>query len=224
MSRAHPSAQFFSFVAGARPFYPDTVTSMHCQEIAVMSSSGRNISRANSARRSGRLGAGVALTLMSGAAFAGAHQFVFTAYGDAAGGADVLAGRYHAAVEELKNYHGVVDTDPPATDTNRCVAYSMTLQWRQARTACDAAVRAAAMRRNEPEAWWSRPASADDYMAVAYANRAVMHWMLHEDTAARGDLAAARQLSPQADFVARNLAALRVHSLVAQAGASAPKS
>ena len=55
-----------------------------------MSSSTRNIRRASSSLRPRALGAALALTLASGAALAdGAHRFVFTAYTDAPGGAEV---------------------------------------------------------------------------------------------------------------------------------------
>ena len=192
-----------------------------------MSSFSRNIRRAHSARRARTLGAGVALTLLSAAAMAdGAHRhFVFTAYADAAGGTQVLAGRYQAALAQLQGYSGVADPDPAAVETNRCVAYSMTLQWQQARTACDAAVRAARAQASMPTAAWSwSPASAEDYVAVAYANRAVVHWLLNDEAAARKDLAQAQSLLPQAGFVTRNVAALEAHRLVAQAGTPAPKS
>ena len=200
-----------------------------------MSSFSRNTRCANSIRRSRALGTGLALTLMSAAALAdGAHQFVFTVFSDAAGGDDVVAGHYSAALEELKSDPRSVDLDPSTVNTNRCVAYSMTLRWQEARAACDAAVRAAAEHRNGSPAGWSwMDTSADDYLAVAYANRAVMHWMSSDDSAARKDLAKARELSPEADFVARNLAALEIHGEVAQAkargemaraGVPAPKS
>jgi tetratricopeptide (TPR) repeat protein len=225
MSAAHPSLQFISFVAARSPPYPDTIGSRTRQENAVMSSFSRNSRRANSARRTRAVGAGIALTLVSGAALAdGAHQFVFTAYSDAAGGAEVLAGRYRIALEELESYRGAVDHDPAATETNLCVAYSMTLQWPKARAACDDAVRAAREQQRFPASWSWAPPSHDDYVALAYANRAVMHWLVHDEAAARKDLARAQELSPQSDFVARNLAALKVHSVVAQAGTPAPKS
>ena len=191
-----------------------------------MSSLTRNTRRTNSAQRSRALGAGLVLTLMSGAALAdGAHRFVFTAYSDAAGGTDLVAGRYHAALLELRSYRGSLDRDSSVTSTNRCVAYSMTLRWQEARAACDAAVHAAREQRNTPPAWWSwARTSDDDYLALAYANRAVMYWLSHDDPAAQEDLAKAQELSPQADFVAQNVAALKVHRAVALAAASAPKS
>jgi len=192
-----------------------------------MSSLSRNNRRAHFARRTHTLGAGLALTLLSTAALAdGAHrQFVFTAYADAAGGTQVLAGRYQAALAQLRGYRGVADPDPAAVETNRCVAYSMTLQWQKASSSCDAAVRAAEAERAMPTATWSwAPASSDDYVAVAYANRAVVHWLLKDDAGARKDLAKARSLLPQAGFVTRNVEAFEAHRLVAQAGTPTPKS
>ncbi|MGH8201814.1 MAG: hypothetical protein ACREVO_15870 [Steroidobacteraceae bacterium] len=163
---------------------------------------------------------------MSGAALAdGAHRFVFTAYTDAAGGADVMAGRYRAALEELTSYPATAEGDSSETNTNRCVAYSMTLQWQEARAACDAAVRAATQQRNISPAWWSlAPPADDDYLALAYANRAVMYWLSQNEAAAQKDLAQAQELSPRADFVAQNVVALKVHHVVALAAAPAPKS
>ena len=183
-----------------------------------MSSFTRNTRGANFARRSRALGAGLALTLASGAVLAdGAQRFVFTAYTDAAGGADVMAGRYRAALEELRSQSSDMDLDPSAYATNRCVAYSMTLQWQEARAACDDAVH---MARDN-----------DDSLAVAYANRAVLRWLWSDAAAARHDLAKARELSPRADFVAQNLAALEVradaakaHGEMTRTAAATPKS
>ncbi len=187
----------------------------------------RNTRRANSLLSPRALGAVLALTLVSGAALAdGEHRFVFTAYSNAAGGAEVIAGRYRAALEKLTSYSAAsTQVDSSETDTNRCVAYSMTLQWQEARAACDAAVRAATQQRSISPAWWSSaPPPDDDYVALAYANRAVMYWVSQNEAAAQKDLAQAQELSPQADFVARNVAALKVHRAVALAAATAPKS
>lgn len=202
-----------------------------------MSSLTRNIRRADFPRGARALGAGLALMLTSAAALAGgAQQFVFTAYTDAAGGADVVGGRYRAALEELKVGQLTLDSDsnPSAADTNRCVAYTMTLQLEEARAACDAAVQAAREHRTEQTSLWTwSPATDDEYLAVAYANRAVMHWLSHDEAAAGHDLARARKLSPEAVFVAQNVAALKMHGVVAeakahgqvaQAAAPAPKS
>lgn len=199
-----------------------------------MSSFTRNTRRANSAQRSRSLGVGLALALASTGALAdGAHRFVFTAYSDGTAGAEVVDGRYRTALEELRSHPGDVDLDPSATNTNRCVAYSMTLQWREAHAACDAAVRAAGgdRQRSRPSQWGWPAAANDERLALAYANRAVMHWLSGEESAARQDLAKAQELSPQADFVASNLTALKTHAEmakargeVAQTGAPTPKS
>jgi hypothetical protein len=96
----------------------------------------------------------------------------------------------------------------------------MTLQWQRAHAACDAAVRTASEQRlARPGVTWLTP-PPDDRLAVAYTNRAVMHWLLHDDAAARRDLAAALHLAPRATFVARNVAALKMHSELAEASAS----
>lgn len=186
-----------------------------------MSSFSRNTRRANSFLSPRALGAAIALTLASGAALAdGAHRFVFTAYTDAAGGAEVIAGRYRSALVELRSQFDTVDLDPAATNTNRCVAYSMTLQLRQARATCDAAVHEASKRRLSVPAWLGRSEGED--LALAYSNRAVMQWMVHEDAAAMKDMAQAQGLAPRAGFVVRNVAALEMHETVARAGAPAP--
>lgn len=192
-----------------------------------MSSSSRNTRRADSAHRCRALCAGVALVSLSGAALADeAPRFIFTAYSDAAGGADVLAGRYRTALEELNAQSAATELDPAAAiNTNRCVAYSMTLQWQEARAACDAAVHAAREQHGSLPSWMSWIGkSNEEYVALAYANRAVMDWLSSDDAAARRDLAEARRLLPRADFVAQNLAALKVHGMVAQTGAPASKS
>lgn len=191
-----------------------------------MSSLSRNIHRAHSPLRLRALSTGLALALASGAALAdGAHRFVFTAYTDAAGGAEVVSGRYRAALHALESHPDTMDLDPSAANTNRCVAFSMTLQWQRARAACDAAVHAAsAQRGGVPARLGGIRQSQDEYLALAYANRAVMHWMSRDGGAAEDDLVRARALAPQADFVARNIAALEAHAAVARATAPAPKS
>lgn len=191
-----------------------------------MSSFTRNRHRANSARRSRAFGAGLALTLASGAALAnGAHRFMFTAYTDAVGGAEIMTGRYQAALEELSGNADSMALDPSALDTNRCIAYSMTLQWQQAHAACDAAIRAAITQRSMSPAWWGPARTSDDeYLALAYANRAVMYWLAQDGADAQKDLARAQDLSPRSDFVAQNVAALKVHRTVALAAARAPTS
>jgi hypothetical protein len=45
-------------------------------------------------------------------------------------------------------------------------------------------------------------------VAIAYANRAVLHWLTDDTHSAASDLAQAKRFAPKADFVTRNLAAL----------------
>lgn len=191
-----------------------------------MSSLSRNTHRANSPVRLRALSTGLALALASGAALAdGAHRFVFTAYSDAAGGPEVVSGRYRAALQALESHPDTMDLDPSAANTNRCVAFSMTLQWRQARAACDAAVHAASAQITGVPTWLRGiRQSQNEYLALAYTNRAVMHWMSRDGEAAEDDLGKARALAPQANFVARNVAALAAHVTVARATVPAPKS
>ncbi len=185
-----------------------------------------NIRRTNSQLRSRAVGAGLALALASGTALAdGALRFVFTAYTDAAGGAEVVAGRYRAALAELKRHPDEMELDPSATNSNRCVAYSMTLQWQAAQAACDAAVREANEGPGGVPGWsgWTET-SKEEGLALAYANRAVMRWMSRDETAARSDLMKAQELAPRADFVARNIAALQIRVTMARVSAAAPQS
>ena len=191
-----------------------------------MSSFSRNTRRANSPQRAWALGAVLAIALASGTTLAdGAHRFMFTAYSDAPGGADIVAGRYRAALEKLDRHPGSLEPDASTINTNRCVAYSMTGQWQEARIACDAAVSAATKQLTASPAWWSWASLPnDDYLALAYANRAVLYWLSQDDAAAQKDIAKARELSPQADFVAQNVTALKAHRALAFAVASRPKS
>jgi hypothetical protein len=69
---------------------------------------------------------------------------------------------------------------------------------------------------------WARKRH-NDYVALAYSNRAVLHWLANDQTSAEKDLAKAEALAPKADFVARNLSALHTRATVAQVSV-APKS
>jgi tetratricopeptide (TPR) repeat protein len=191
-----------------------------------MPSFSRNTRRADSRQRSWALGTALALMLASGASLAeGAHRFMFTAYTDALGGGNIVAGRYLAALDDLGRHAGTPESDTSAINTNRCVAYSMTRQWQEARTACDAAVSAAKRELRTSPAWWGWDSAPDnDYLALAYANRAVLYWLSQDDAAAQEDLAKATELSPRADFVALNVTALKAHHALALAVTSPPRS
>jgi hypothetical protein len=156
------------------------------------------------------LAAAVALLLGSAAqAETSSRNFVLTAYSNGVGGAELISGNYAAAAQALHARPALSALDPSTTSNNRCVALTMIKQWDSARIACDQAVRDAQQER----AWlpsyeyWARKAKNDD-LAVALSNRAVLHWVSADTVAAANDLKRAESLSPKADFVTRNRAAL----------------
>ena len=140
------------------------------------------------------------------------HPFVLTAYPTVAGGHDLLAGRYPAALQQLRGRTNPAALDAAAVSANRCVALSMTSQWHAAQTACDTAVREASDARLDRPTWavWSS-VEGDKRLAAAYADRGVMRWLSHDHAGAQQDFARARTLSPDSGFVTRNLVALKFH-------------
>ncbi len=138
------------------------------------------------------------------------HPFVLTAYPTAAGGHDLLAGRYPAALQQLRGHTSPAALDAAAVSTNRCVALSMTAQWHAAQTACDTAVREASSARLDSPTWtvWTSR-DGDKRLAAAYADRGVMRWLSHDHAGAQQDFSRARTLSPDSGFVTRNLTALK---------------
>ena len=166
------------------------------------------------------LAAAVALLLGSAAqAEPSAHNFVLTAYSNGVGGAELVKGNYAAAADALRSQPALSAFDPSTTSNNRCVALTMIKQWDSARIACDQAVRDA----QQEKAWlpsyeyWARKVK-NDYLALALSNRAVLHWMSADTVAAANDLKRAESLSPKADFVTHNRAAMEYsHSSPAMA-------
>jgi len=166
------------------------------------------------------LTAAVALLLGSAAQAADSgHNFVLTAYSNGVGGAELISGNYAAAAEALHSRPTPPALDPSTTSNNRCVALAMIKQWDSARIACDQAVRDA----QQEKAWlpsyeyWARKVK-NDYLALALSNRAVLHWMSADTVAAANDLKRAESLSPKADFVTHNRAAMEYsHSSPAMA-------
>jgi Flp pilus assembly protein TadD len=137
------------------------------------------------------------------------HNFVLTAYSNGTGGAELISGNYAAAAEALHYPPSLTVSDASTTSNNRCVALAMTKQWDSARAACNQAVRDAQQEKAVLPSYqyWARKLQ-NDYLAVALSNRAVLHWMSSDSAAAANDLKRAAALSPKADFVAHNLAAL----------------
>ncbi len=169
----------------------------------------------NRIRRSLSLALCTGVTLAtSPVTFAGGRTvpFVVKIYASAPGGAELLSGRYPSALRQLRKY-GAGALDPAAVNANSCVAYAMTSKWQQARTACDAAVQTADAPHFQTAPWAiSGGYSPNRRLAVAYSDRAVMRWFSHDRAGARADLAKAMALSPEADFIARNEAAVKFHT------------
>jgi hypothetical protein len=158
------------------------------------------------------LGLSAAVSLLLGQAVQAAdpaHNFVLTAYSNGMGGTELISGNYGAAAEALHSPPTITALDASTTSNNRCVAFALTKQWDSARIACDQAVRDAQQERAMLPSYqyWARKFK-NDYLAVALSNRAVLHWMSADSAAAANDLKRAETLSPKADFVTRNRAAL----------------
>lgn len=155
--------------------------------------------------------------IVSAAAAETSDPFVFVAYSNRTGGEKLASGDYgNAAHAVLGQAASSAMSDPQALDTNRCVAYTMTKQLDKARRACDAAVQDAQGADGSMLSWSPQARrQSDAAAAVAYSNRAVMHWLDADLRAAGADLAKAQALAPQASFVVRNLAALQAHQSVA---------
>ena len=142
-----------------------------------------------------------------------ADPFVLVAYSNRSGGEKLSSGDYGNAAQTLYTQTSAGATsDPEALSTNRCVAYAMTRQLERAHRACDEAVRQAQGAEGVLALWNPQMRSqSDEAQAVAYSNRAVLHWLDADLDAAQADLARARALAPEATFVQRNLQAMQLH-------------
>jgi hypothetical protein len=160
------------------------------------------------------LGLAAAVSLLLGSAVQAddhSHNFVLTAYSNGKGGPALLSGDYDAAIQQLR-YRATasISVEAGTTSNNRCVALVMTKKWDSAKLACDEAVRDAEQERMALSSYniWARKIE-NDYVALALSNRAVLHWMSDDTAGAASDLKKAEFLSPKADFVSRNRAALQ---------------
>jgi hypothetical protein len=138
--------------------------------------------------------------------------FMLVAYSNRTGGRDLAGGDYAGATRALVHGSGAAQLDPAALETNRCVAYAMTQQFTTARAACDAAVQALQADEGASALGAQNPRQVRAAAALAYSNRAVLHWLSADPAAARKDMARARALAPQADFVRHNLQAMQGHT------------
>ena len=135
-------------------------------------------------------------------------KLVLTAYVNGVGGEAVMAGKYDAALTEIQRNRAVSSDAYTAKITNQCVAYTATKQLSQAMSACDEALRAAKHDRLGALRFSSGSSVQNSYLAIAYTNRAVVQMMSKNPDAAKSDLAHAKSLAPDAEFVSRNLLAM----------------
>jgi len=155
---------------------------------------------------------GLAAALLTGSVVHAADQpskFVLTAYTNAPGGHSIVSGEYDTALGELKHPPMLSLDDAATVANNRCVAHAMLGEFATAMSACDAAIASARhdlRSLSVSEVFERRKYS--DYLAVAYANRAVVDWLSKDAVSAASDLASAAELSPNADYVVRNITAL----------------
>jgi len=133
---------------------------------------------------------------------------VLTAYSNGVGGKELVSGEYDVALTAIQTYKPQLAMDSSAKATNLCVAYAATRQLPAALTACDAALKSA--KEDRLSGSHLTPGSSHDnaYVAIAYANRAVVHMLSRDTASAKADLAKAQSLAPEADFVAKNVAAV----------------
>jgi hypothetical protein len=143
---------------------------------------------------------------------------VLTAYTNGAGGPTLLKGNYTEALTQIQRYRPQMMIASSAKATNLCVAYAATKQLTEAKPACDAAVKQAKYDRLSASRFTPGMSHENAYVAIAYANRAVVHMLSRDEASAKADLDKARILAPDADFVAKNVAAVgsKSRSTIAQ--------
>jgi hypothetical protein len=129
-------------------------------------------------------------------------RLTLASFEDSTGGKALVSGRAERAIEQI---YAKRSTQSAQTLNNLCVAHTVLRQWAEAGDACDAAVTSAVAKRAN---WKYRPGMSrlrvDTGAAVAYSNRAVMHWLSRDVVAAQQDLANARAIAPRASYVMRN--------------------
>jgi hypothetical protein len=146
----------------------------------------------------------------------GDNPFRLTAYADAAGGERLIAGQYDTALVQIRSAAQTGADAEIVNKTNACVAHAALRQLDQARKACDDAVTAANSDRMHASGIVSKSRlDEDESVAIAYANRAVVHSLAHEAVSCAEDLAEAYSLAPTSQFVVRNIAAFRTSRVVA---------
>src|SRR5262245_25558487 len=167
-------------------------------------------------RHTGKLAAIAATSIFSAvaahAADVTAPKLILTAYVNGTGGESVMAGKYDDALTEIKRDRAASSDRYTAKITNECVTYAVMRQLPQAKSAGDEALRAAKYDRMGALRFSAGSALQNSYLAIAYTNRAVVQMMAKDVEGAKSDLARAKSLAPEADFVSKNLLAMETSS------------
>ena len=161
-------------------------------------------------RHTGKLAIAATSILSAVAAHAAdvtAPKLVLTAYVNGVGGEAVMASQFDAALTEIKRNRNVSSDQYTAKLTNECVVYTAMKLLPQAKSSCDEALRAAKHDRLGALRY-SGSNIQNEYLAIAYANRAVVQMMQKNPDAAKADMAHAKSLAPDAEFVSKNLLAM----------------
>jgi len=160
--------------------------------------------------KSATLAAASSLLLVAAAqAGVAGSPMTLTAYTNGAGGENLTKGKYDAALVEMKSDRSTNSTAYSAKVNNLCVAYAIKRQLVEAKSACDAAVKAAKYDRLSSQRYAPGSVRENSYVAIAYTNRAIVHMLSKDSASAKADLERAKSLAPTADFVSRNLAAVQ---------------
>ncbi len=132
------------------------------------------------------------------------EPLVLVGFTDARGGVSLERGNLERVIERVNaRRFGRLSA---AELTNLCVAQTATKRLELARNSCNEAVaRSVADRDGLDRRFGASRVAAAQSAAVAYSNRAVMHWLLGDAIAAHNDLDEAVSLAPAALYVTRNL-------------------
>lgn len=133
---------------------------------------------------------------------------VLTAYSNGAGGKSLLDKQYDTALTEIRRYKPQLSMMASAKANNLCVALAAKRQLPEAKVACSDALKAAKYEKLSSSRFTPSNGLQDNsYVAIAYANRAVVYLMSQDVASAKADLERAHALAPKAAYVMQNLAA-----------------
>lgn len=140
------------------------------------------------------------------------HPLVLTACVNTAGGTDLTAGKYAAAIAQINRGRSTFASRSAATRTNICAAYVARRDLAAVHAECDAALTAKQAAQSGLAGWtFNARRHPNEELALAYSNRTVLCDVAADREGAARDLAAAAALAPEARFVRRNLDALNTH-------------